>query len=308
MPHTHSQWLEISVRVNGEAAEAVAEVLTRYAPQGVVFDLDPEKGGHAPVTVKAYLAVDEALERRKREIEIALGHLSHIWSAIPEPAFRLLPDQDWMAQWKDQIPVLHLGKRIVIKPSWREYVPAPGEIVLEMDPGLAFGTGLHPTTRLCVSAIEQVLEPGTSVLDLGTGTGILAMVAARLGAGRVLAVDHDENAVVAARRNIRANHLAREIEVRHGSLKDISGRYDLVVANILAPVIIEMAHNGLATRVEPGGTLIVSGILEEQAQEVVDTLHAVGLEWVDTQGEEEWVAILLRRPGGALNGQARVAT
>lgn len=299
MTDTNPQWLEINVQVNGEAAEAVAEVLTRYAPQGVVFDLDPENS--APVTVKAYLAVDEALERRKREIEVALGHLSHIWSAIPRPIFRILPDQDWVAQWKEQIPVLHLGRRIIVKPSWRDYTPSSEEIVLEMDPGLAFGTGLHPTTRLCVSAIEQVLTPGMTVLDLGTGTGILAMVAAKLGASKVLAVDHDENAIVAARRNICANRLATQIEVRHGSLPDVSGTYALVVANILAPVIIKMAHNGLATHVQPEGTLIVSGVLERQAQDVISALGSVGMKLVNIQQEEEWVAILFKRPGHVLS-------
>lgn len=286
------EWLEVSVRVNQEAAEAVAEVFSRYAPQGVAFDLDDDGGEW--VTVKAYLAVDERIATRQRQVQEGLWHLSQIWPVIPEPSFRRVPDQDWTAAWKEQIPVLHLGKRIVVKPSWRTYHPAEGELVLELDPGIAFGTGLHPTTQLCVAALEMYLRPGDSVLDIGTGTGILAMVAAKLGAGHILAVDNDENAVVAARRNTAANGLAAGIELRHGSLVDVENRYDLIVANILASVITSMAEEGLADRLNEGGTLIASGILEEQASDVIQSLTCNGLQVTCCHHKEEWVALIIR--------------
>lgn len=290
------EWLEISVRVNQEAAEAVAEVLSRYAPQGVAFEMHEDS--EAEVTVKAYLAVDAEIEIRQRKVEEALWHLSQIWAVIPEPAFRRVPDQDWTATWKEQIPVLHLGGRIVIKPSWRTYTPAEDELVLELDPGIAFGTGLHPTTQLCVAAIEQFVQTGSSVLDMGTGTGILALVAARLGAAPILAVDNDENAVIAARRNAEANGLISQIEMRYGSLADVEASYDVIVANILAPIITAMAGAGLARRLHADGVLIASGILREQAEGVTEALERSGLQVTEIRPMDEWVAIVARHQSG----------
>ena len=295
------EWLEVSIQVNGEAAEAVAEVLSRYAPQGVVFDLGvddsvPDGTGSNPVTVKAYLTVDEDINERRRKVEAGLGHLRHIWPVIPEPVFKPVQDQDWTALWKERIPVLHLGQRMVIKPSWRSYTPAPDELILEMDPGMAFGTGLHPTTQLCVLATEALVRPSTDVLDLGTGTGILAMTAAKLGAGHILAVDNDEDAVMAARLNADANKLSDRIDLVHGSLEDVTADYDLVLANILAPIIITMAESGLAERVRHGGILVVSGILEEQADSVAAALEATGLQVTERRQQEEWIALVAVRP------------
>lgn len=293
------EWLEVSVAVAPEAAEAVAEVFSRYAPQGVVIDLGAgEEPAPQQVTVKAYLTVDEGIAERRQKVEEALWHLHHIWPVIPDPTFTSIRDQDWTAGWKESIPVLHLGRRVVVKPSWREYAAQPDELLLEMDPGLAFGTGLHPTTQLCVEALEDLVQPGMRVLDLGTGTGILALIAARLGAADVLAVDNDVNAVAVARRNARANDAAHQIRVVHGSLAEVGEPYDLVVANILAHVIIDMAALGLDTRIRRGGTLVVSGILGEQADAVATALAAHGLSLVERRQREDWVALIARKPHG----------
>jgi ribosomal protein L11 methyltransferase len=293
------EWLEVSVAVEPEAAEAVAEVLSRYAPQGVVVDLGRgDESAVQQVTVKAYLAVDEDIAERRQKVEEALWHLHHIWPVIPDPTFTPILDQDWTAGWKESIPVLHLGRRVVVKPSWREYTAQPEELLLEMDPGLAFGTGLHPTTQLCVEALEDLMQPAMRVLDLGTGTGILALVAAKLGAADVLAVDNDVNAVAVARRNARANAAAHQIRVLHGSLAEVGEPYDLVVANILAHVIIDMAASGLDTRIRRGGTLVVSGILVEQADEVASALATQGLSIVERRQREDWVALIARKPRG----------
>lgn len=291
------EWLEVSVAVAPEAAEAVAEVFSRYAPQGVVIDLGTgEEAAPQQVTVKAYLTVDEGIAERRQKVEEALWHLHHIWPVIPNPTFTPILDQDWTAGWKESIPVLHLGRRVVVKPSWREYTAQPDELLLEMDPGLAFGTGLHPTTQLCVEALEDLVQPGTRVLDLGTGTGILALVAAKLGAADILAVDNDVNAVAVARRNARANAVAHQIRVLHGSLAEVGEPYDLVVANILAHVIIDMAASGLDTRIRRGGTLVVSGILEEQANDVAAALGARGLSVIERRQRESWVALIAHKP------------
>jgi ribosomal protein L11 methyltransferase len=293
------EWLEVSVRVPGEAAEAVSEVLSRYAPGGVAIDLGDENAELTqPVTVKAYVAVDDDVDAHRREIEVALAHLHHIWSVVPDPVFTRIEEQDWTAGWKARIPVLHLGEHVVIKPSWRTYTPHGDEVVLKMDPGLAFGTGLHPTTQLCVEALEDLLRPGMRVLDLGTGTGVLALVAAKLGAAEVLAVDHDVNAVAVTRRNIRANHATHKVRPMHGTLTDISGTYDLVLANLLAPIIIEMAETGLASRMRRGGVLVTSGILAEQVPEVTQALNACGLRVTDRRQRDTWVALVARKAHG----------
>jgi ribosomal protein L11 methyltransferase len=298
-------WVEVSVRVNREAAEAVAEVLSRYVPEGVVLDFSLPAGPlddaqsaveqATQVTVKAYLAVDEETETRKQRIAEGLWHLHQIWSVIPEPTFRAVPDQDWNALWKAQIPILRLGRNIVIKPSWRDFAGSEDDVVLEMDPGMAFGTGLHPTTQLCVTATEDLVKPGDTVLDLGTGTGILAMIAAKLGAARVVAVDNDADAIAAARHNIEANHLSQMITLRNGSLQDVAESYDLVLANILAPIIIQMASAGLAARLRPEGHLVASGILAEQTQAVVEALEEVGLQVIRRHQQEEWMALIAVR-------------
>lgn len=293
------EWLEVSVAVVPEAAEAVAEAFSRYAPQGVVIDLGTgEEATPQQVTVKAYLAVDDDIFERRRKVEEALWHLHHIWPVIPEPIFAPILDQDWTSGWKESIPVLHLGRRVVIKPSWREYAAQAGELLLEMDPGMAFGTGLHPTTQLCVEALEDLVQPGMRVLDLGTGTGILALVAAKLGAADILAVDNDVNAVTVARRNARVNAAAHQIRVLHGSLAEVGEPYDLVVANILAHIIIDMASSGLDTRIRRAGTLVVSGILAEQADEVTAALAARGLSVIERRQCEDWIALIARKPHG----------
>jgi ribosomal protein L11 methyltransferase len=290
------EWIEVSVRVVPEAAEAISELLSRYAPQGVAIDLgeDEDRPPDAPVIVRAYLSEEVAASGAKRAIEEGLWHLSQIWDVIPEPAFRSIPDRDWTAGWKSRVPTLHLGHRVVIKPSWRTYAPAEDEVVLEMDPGLAFGTGLHPTTQLCVEAVEDFVQPGARVLDLGTGTGILALVAVKLGAGSLLAVDTDENAIIAARQNIRANGALDAVELRHGSLGDVEGRYDLILANILAPVIESMAREGLAARLQPDGILIASGILDEQVDGVTGVLTSNGLRVMERRISQEWAAMIAK--------------
>ncbi len=287
------EWLEISVRVDPEAAEAVAEVLSRYVSQGVAIDQGLGKVGE-PVTVRAYVLDGERAAEVSRQIEEALWHLGQIWP-IPDPTHRTVSEKEWTAAWKESIPVLHLGHRIVIKPSWREYTPQPEEIVLEMDPGLAFGTGLHPTTRLCVGALERLLRPGMKVLDVGTGTGILSLAAAKLAPVEVFAVDNDADAVSVARRNVRANGVRERVQVSPGSWEVAKGRYDLVLVNILTHTILAMLEGGLTSRVRTGGWLVGSGILLEQEAEVAAALERAGLRVVESLHEGDWIAIVAQQ-------------
>lgn len=286
------EWLEVSVNVDNEAAEAVAEVFSRYAYHGVVIEADPECAN--PVVVRAYLAADDQLRAKKRRVEEALWHLGQIWP-IPKPAFRPTVEADWAEAWKTQLSVLHIGQHIVIRPSWLDYDATQKDVVIDLDPGMAFGTGLHPTTRLCLETLEKLVQPGTRVLDLGTGSGILAIAAAKLGARSVTAVDNDPVAVKTARENVTANGVQEIVNVARGSLGNVAGHYNLVVVNILARVIVEMLQEGLGTRVRPGGKMVAAGIIIDQEAQVVEALVQGELAQSERQQRGDWVCLVAER-------------
>ncbi|MEA3377052.1 MAG: 50S ribosomal protein L11 methyltransferase, partial [Chloroflexota bacterium] len=261
------EWLEVGVEVDAEAAEAVAEVLSRYVDRGVAIEAGPEGWHVGPVVVRAYLPHDDQLWEKRKQIEEGLWHLGQI-RFIPEPSFRSVAEEDWTEAWKKRLTVLHIGERIVIQPSWLDYDPRSEDIVIRLDPGMAFGTGLHPTTQMCLRALEEFVQPGAEMLDVGTGSGILAIAAAKLGARSVLAVDNDPQAVAVARSNVVGNDVGQRVCVERGSLPEISGSYDLVVVNILARVIVELVEEGLSERMRPSAVLITAGITVDKASEV----------------------------------------
>ena len=288
------EWLEISVTVDNEAAEAVAEVLSRYAYHGVIIETGPDGWSAEPVSVRAYLSADDHLQANKRRVEEALWHLGQIWP-IPDPTFRSVAEADWEEAWKERLSVLHIGQHVVIRPSWLDYAPASGDIVIDLDPGMAFGTGLHPTTQLCLEALEELVQPGAEVLYLGTGSGILAIAAAKLGARSVKAVDNDPVAVKTARENTITNDVQKAVHIAEGSLEDISGDYDLVVVNILARVIAEMLREGLEKRVRPGGKMIAAGILADQETTVTEALGQGKLTLVERRQRDDWICLVISR-------------
>ena len=300
-------WLEVCVMIDPETAEAVSEMLSRYVPNGVAIeqiarDIDGADEGvssqlESIVAVRAYLPVDSDVEQKKQRIQEGLWHLSQI-SPIPEPVFRVVAESDWAEAWKEHYHVLHLGRRFVIKPSWRDYEAQPNEIVIELDPGMAFGTGLHPTTQLCLTALENYLQPNSRVLDLGAGSGILAIGAARLGAGSIKAIDIDPLAVKAAAENVKANGVEQLVEVAAGSLQEAAANgatYDLIIVNILARVIIQLCEEGLGKIVRPGGLAIFAGLIDTQEQGVREALQAQGLQIVDRYQSKDWVGLIARR-------------
>lgn len=288
------EWLEVSLEVDAETAEAVAEVLSRFAHKGVAIEAGPNGLAAGPVTVRAYLPADDRLADTRRRLEEALWHLSQIRS-LPEPAYRWVAERDWAEAWKQHLRVLHIGRRIVVRPSWLPYEPDAEEVVILLDPGMAFGTGLHPTTQMCLIALEELVRPDARLLDLGTGSGILAIAAAKLGAGSVLALDTDPVAVDVAVENVRRNGVADRVRVLRGSLSQVDGRFDVVVVNILARVIVELLEAGLADRLEADGHLVLAGLIAEQEPEVADALCRSGLEQVDRRQMEDWVALVARR-------------
>ena len=290
------EWIQVSVNVDAEVAEAVSDVLSRFAPGGVAIEATEANVTvtQGAVTVNAYLPASPDTLRVREQVEEALWHLGQI-SPVPAPTFSTVAEADWANAWKEHFHPLRVGQRIVIKPTWREFRSKPKDIVIELDPGMAFGTGLHPTTHMCLQVLEQLVRPGMQLLDLGTGSGILALAAAKLGANSVLALDTDPVAVAAARENVLRNGVKDRVTVARGSLQQATGAYDLVVVNILAKVIIALAHEGLAERVQPAGRWVTAGIIEPQVAEVQVALEANGLQVTAQQQIADWVTLIGRR-------------
>ena len=297
------RWLELSLCVAGEAAEAIAGLLGRYGHQGVVIEqngIPPDAwddGAAEPpesLTLRAWFPADGSHQALRDDVEDALGHMS-LMLPLPRPHWRLVDDEDWANAWKAHYHPLRIGRRLLVRPAWIEVERTPGTLEIVLDPGMAFGTGTHPSTQLCLRALECQLRPGDRVLDLGCGSGILAIAAARLGASRVLALDNDPVAVAASRSNLALNRLAAKVEVRCGSLSEltVSGqRFDLIVVNILARVIVDFCERGLAQVLEPGGRGVFSGIIGDQVDEVEAALVRSGLKPGQRLQQDDWVALV----------------
>lgn len=296
------RWLEFAARVDSEAVEAVSEVFSRVVPGGVAIELEGQPGsddGFVPgdhAVVRGYVPLDEHAAAKTRTLEESLWHLSAIWP-VGELETREVEEEDWANAWKQHYLTFRVGRRLVIHPVWREYASQPCDIVVSLDPGAAFGTGLHPTTRRCLELLETIVQPGDHVFDVGTGSGILAIAAAKLGAERVLAVDVDEIAVRAARANVALNDLAERITVSEGSadtpLAELE--YPVVIANIIARVILALAPE-LVAKLHPGGTLIAAGIIADRVDEVIAEFERLGL-LVECYVDGDWRALVGKRTG-----------
>jgi ribosomal protein L11 methyltransferase len=303
-------WLEVSLTVDGELAEPVAEVLRRFMPEGVVIEstavaANPDDSeGHAigPLRVFGYLPVDGQLEETRRQLEQALWYLGRI-RPLPAAQFKPIQQANWAEAWKQHYQPIAVGERLMIVPAWLEH-PSGGRIPIRIDPGMAFGTGTHPTTQLCLQALEMAATGAGNdweAIDLGCGTAILAIAALKLGARHALAVDIDPEALRAAQENAETNRVTADLELGVGSLEQIrSGAYTLqnariVLANILAPVLIRLLGEGLGDLLVDQGVLILSGILQEQADDVQAAAQSQGLQLVARQQIGDWVALSVAR-------------
>lgn len=305
------------MEVDPEAVEAVSEILARVAPGGVAVEapfrlvdegLAARPDATANATVRAYLPGADASGARRAEMQVreALAHLQVFGLRhIGELQVQVVDEADWAAAWKQHFPVLRIGRRIVIRPTWRRHRAVADDVVLALDPGMAFGTGLHPTTRLCLAGLEEMAGrghvAGARVLDVGCGSGILAIAAARLGAAAVLGVDTDPVAVAATSANARRNRVARIVRSHRGSLPVAGPAYDLVLANLIASLLVTLAAE-LAAATRPGagagtsgGRLLASGIFVDREAEVVRALEGAGLHVERRWAEGDWVALEAER-------------
>lgn len=290
-------WLEVSLTTSAEAAEAVADVLAGFAPNGTAISGELRRPDSL-LTVQAFLPADSATEEVQQRIREAIWHLSQI-VALPEPSFRPIEEEDWAESWKAHFHPLAIGKRLLVLPPWIPQTD-PTRIPLVLDPGMAFGTGAHPSTRMCLAALENLVQAGDLVVDLGCGSGILSIAAALFGAGHVLACDIDEEAVAATRRSAELNRVDSRIEVFQGSLPQAADRLagrpaaDIVVANILAETLRALLREGLADLVRDQGRLVLSGILADLEGSVEEVAGAVGLTLEQETFEQGWCTLTYR--------------
>lgn len=312
-------WLEVSLTVNGELAEAVADVLARFAFSGVMMEqgvkyTDDEDAGTptGPITVRAYLEMNDQIEEKRQKLEESLYYLGMI-QPLPAASYKEIADQNWMEAWKQHYKPILIGERLVIVPAWMDS-PDPNRIAIRIDPGMAFGTGTHPTTQLCLELMEKyfddrrptmdnqslsIVHSPWSVIDVGCGSGILSIAAIKLGASSALGVDIDPGSIDNARENANTNSIGAELILGVGSVQEILDnkfsfrKAPLVVANILAPVIIRLLDAGLTELIEPGGTILLSGILQEQAQTVIEAAQARGLRMNERKQMGDWVALAM---------------
>ena len=297
------KWLQLSVSTPQEFVEPLSQIFYRYGHGGVAVEqagsYNPDEGETLSpdqwVTVTTYLPINESTKERRNQIDVGVRLVAHV-SPIEGLQEREVEEQEWQDAWKVHFDVLHITDRIVIAPSWKEYSPRPHEAVVTLDPGMAFGTGHHPTTKMCLEQLDELVRPGMDVIDVGCGSGILSIAAARLGARHVFGIEIDSVAVNVAKQNIRDNGLEHTIRPVHGSLPHPDVRadaYDVAVANISAKIIIEISGE-LVRATKSGGKIVASGILAENKDGPIEALTAAGATLESTLVDGDWVTLVCR--------------
>ena len=310
------KWAEVSITTSHEATEFIAEIFHDLGASGVVIE-DPElvnsyiRSGQwdytdipeaentEVVTVKAYLPVDDELDEKLRSFEREVNALSshNVDKGPGAISCSEIQDEDWAENWKQYFHTEKVGDITVIKPTWEEYEASPDDVVIELDPGEAFGTGNHPTTAMCIRELETLVKGGMTVFDVGTGSGILSIAAAKLGAGKITAVDYDRTALKVAKENIEQNHAEDVITLGQSDiLKQVEGRADLVIANIIADIIIRL-FDELEDHLNPGGTLLASGIIADRIGDVTGAALAHGFTIDKVVEMSGWAAMVIHTGG-----------
>ncbi|NEU31646.1 50S ribosomal protein L11 methyltransferase [bacterium LRH843] len=309
------KWSEFSIHTTEEAVEPVCNILHEAGASGVVienpqdlvkewgvhygeiYQLSPDDYPEDGVMIKAYFPVNESLNDTIAKITETINGLLAYDFDLGHNKVHLteVDEEDWATAWKKYYKPVKVSKSITITPTWEEYTPDGEEIIIELDPGMAFGTGTHPTTVLCIQALEKVIQGNEHVVDVGTGSGVLSIAAAKLGAEKVLALDLDQVAVVSAEQNVSLNQVGDMVSVRQNHLlKNVEGKYDVIVANILAEIIVQFVQDAAAI-LKPNGTFITSGIISRKQEEVEEALLAGGFAIEEVVEMEDWVAIIAKK-------------
>ncbi len=297
------KWLELSIKAPPEFVEPLSQIFYRYGYGGVAIEegggFNPDEGESPPtpalVTLKTYLLLDDSTEERRSGIDMGIRLVAHVAPVSPLEE-RVLDEEEWQSAWKEHFHVLHIGRRIVIAPTWREYHPQDSEVVIRLDPGMAFGTGHHPTTRMCLELLEGLVHPEMAVLDVGCGSGVLSLAAARLGARSVFGLEIDGVAARVAVENVRLNGLAHVVRVAQGTLPhpDVrSASFDRAAVNISARVVSELAQE-VARAMKPGSAIVASGILATREADVTQRLAEAGARVQRTLTDGDWLALVAR--------------
>ena len=310
------KWSEFAIHTTNEAVEPVSNILHEAGASGVVIEdplelvkerenvfgeiyhLNPDDYPDEGVLIKAYLPVNSFLGETVDAIKESINNLLHFEIDLGKNHVSIseVNEEEWATAWKKYYNPVKISERFTIVPTWEEYIPVSSdELIIELDPGMAFGTGTHPTTVMCIQALERTVVPGDLVVDVGTGSGVLSIAAALLDAKRVQALDLDEVAVQSAIQNVELNQVQEKVLVSQGNLLDgVDEQADVVVANILAEVIMRFTDD-VAKVVKPGGHFIASGIIQPKKQEVKAAIIESGFTIEETIQMEDWVAIIAKR-------------
>lgn len=308
------KWCEISIQTSHEAVELIAEIFRDLGASGVVIE-DPElvndyitsgKWDYTDIPIaketevvveKAYLPVNGELEGRIQTLQQEIKALASrgVNTAPAVLTTAELQDEDWSDTWKQYFHTEKPGERVVIKPTWEEYAPQGDEVVIELDPGAAFGTGTHATTSMCIRQLEKLVKPGMTVFDVGTGSGILSIISAKLGAKNIQAVDYDDSVLKIVEENLEQNNVQDIISVAQSDLmQNVHGKAELVIANIIADIIIRL-FDQLDEHLEQGGTLLTSGIIEDRIEDVLASAEKHGYGVVERLENKGWACITFKR-------------
>ena len=290
--------VELSIEVDSETTEPVCEAFRRYGCERIVVEqLDPS-GPHPRLLVKAYAPNDDSREKLVAGMEVVVRLLGLV-RPVGGLNSRLIQEEDWARAWRKQYTIQHLGKRLVICPTWLSYQPEQHEVVVRLDPGMAFGTGVHPTTRMCLRTLDELVKNGMRIADVGCGSGILSIAAVKLGASKALAFDVDDLAVRVARENVEANGVSQVVDVAEGALRhdptQPSLNYDLIVANITLNPIVELTPH-IVNSLGPGGLAVLSGLLQEQGPTVESAFESLGASLQSRAAIDDWLTLVFRKP------------
>lgn len=302
------QWVEISIEIDQHLQDALANFLMELGSSGVVVDeeiSDPlygkvKKGCKDRRLVYSYLKKDDHYQHKIHSLDRYLKSLTELHSLKfhPQMTLTVTHEDDWNKKWQKYFTTARIGKHIIVKPSWELFLPEEGDIIIEMDPGMAFGTGTHATTRMCLEAIENLIHNDSnsfhSMLDVGIGSGILSIAAAKLGVEKIVGIDLDPIALRYSKQNIEKNRVADKIEIQEVVLNKLEGKFDLVVANILSDVILKL-RNDLYTHLEENGILILSGIMDENESKIKKKFVSKKLSLANRYHDTGWICLVLQK-------------